>query len=91
MAINVLRFPPVTVFPKTTRSRNAGAESDTPMLASAMLPDLRKYLRFMIQLFLDLFPAKAPREFTGSYSLFAPFAPLREENLLPLKLRRSQN
>ena len=39
---------PRLVLPITTRSRNAGAESDMPMLAKAMLPDLRKNLRFII-------------------------------------------
>src|SRR5688572_30969114 len=45
--MSVFRFPPVVVLPNTTRSRNDGAESDMPILARAMLPDLRKYLRFI--------------------------------------------
>src|SRR5713226_5801307 len=56
MAINVLRRPPVTLsrFAANARLRNVGAEVITPNEASAMPPDLMKYLLFIIvYLFLN--------------------------------------
>src|SRR5258705_4173620 len=81
IAISVLRLPPVIAFsvsPAIARSRNAGADNDTPTLASAMPPDLRKNLRFMF--LTPLADSDLPD--------------LRSEisnRSLPLKLRRSQD
>src|SRR4030095_15359441 len=51
--MSVLRRPPVTALetpPKTARCKNVGADSETPILAKAIPPDLRKNLRFIYNL-----------------------------------------
>src|SRR5712692_8626737 len=57
MAISVFRRPPVTLsrFAASARFRNVGAEVITPNEASAMPPDLMKYLRFIVMFVYLLF------------------------------------
>src|SRR5258705_13748381 len=87
IAISVLRLPPVIEFsdsPAIARSRNAGADKDTPTLASAMVPDLRKNLRFMFQTLSR----------SALRSVRSQISDLRSEisnRSLPLKLRRPQD
>ncbi len=93
IAIKVLRRPPVMgsrAWASKARWRNDGAESETPMLASAMLPDLMKNLLFMLvpQFRVSGF------EFRVSSSVACELETRNsklETFLLPLKLRRTQN
>src|SRR6201988_3382124 len=51
IALRFFLLPPVITlraWPNTVRSRKAGAESATPTLARATLPDLIKNLRFIL-------------------------------------------
>src|ERR1051325_10338475 len=85
------------MLPNTIRSRNPGAESDMPTLASAMLPDLRKYLRFIIHAFSSLcnLCVLCVSVVIGMCDTTTTETQrtqrLHRENSLPLKLRCPQN
>src|SRR6476646_1592202 len=67
----------------TARWRKPGAESDMPMLANAMLPDLRKNLRFITA---PLLPLKLRRAENHPHNLRRRITRIRLVDLLHQRL-----